>query len=239
MWNDAAILNRTANFLYGAAAVLLLCGLGHHVLHLSAFPLREITLSGDIGHVTHEQVEDVVTRELRGNFFTVDLDHARASFEKLPWVRKVNVRRQWPDRLDVAVEEHKPLARWGSTALVSAQGEVFEAAINNTLPFLHGPDGSAPEVVARLLEFERILEPMGKKVVQIRLSMRRAWQVRLEDGMVLELGRENLVVRLAGFVAAYPATLATLAHPPAYVDLRYTNGFAVRRPGLKWTATKA
>jgi len=239
MWNDAAALNRSAKILYGVAAALLLYGLGHHVLHLAAFPLREIGLTGEIGHVTHEQVEDIVSRELRGNFFTVDLERTRAAFEKLPWVRKVNVRRQWPDRLEVAVEEHRPIARWGSVALVSARGEVFEAAINSTLPVLTGPDGSAPEVVARLFEFERILAPIDKRVVQITLSMRRAWRVRLDDGTVLELGRENLEARLSGFVSAYPVALARLAHRPAYVDLRYSNGFAVRSPGLKWTAAKA
>ncbi len=239
MWDDAAILNRIARMFYGVAAALLLYGLGHHVLHLSAFPLREISLTGDIGHVTHEQVEDIVSRELRGNFFTVDLERTRAAFEKLPWVRTVNLRRHWPDRLEVAVEEHRPIARWGSVALVSAHGEVFEAAINSALPILNGPHGSAPEVVARLIEFERILEPIDRQVVQITLSMRRAWRVRLDDGMVLELGRENLEARLVGFVAAYPVALARLAHQPAYVDLRYSNGFAVRSPGLKWTAAKA
>lgn len=239
MWDDAASLNRSAKILYGAAVAMLLYGLGHHVLHLSAFPLREISLTGDIGHVTHEQVEDIVSRELRGNFFTVDLERTRAAFEKLPWVRKVNLRRHWPDRLEVAVEEHRPIARWGSVALVSAHGEVFEAAINSVLPVLNGPHGSAPEVVARLIEFERILEPIDKRVVLITLSMRRAWRVRLDDGMVLELGRENLEERLVGFVAAYPVALARLAHQPAYVDLRYSNGFAVRSPGLKWAAAKA
>jgi len=239
MWDDAIALNRTAKLLYAAATALLLYGLTHHLLHLSTFALREIRLTGEVGHITQEQVEDIVARGVRGNFFTIDLEQVRSAFEKLPWVRTVNVRRQWPDRLEVAVEEHRPLARWGSTALVSAHGEVFEAAINTALPVLHGPDDSAPEVVARLLEFERILEPTGKRVAQIRLSMRRAWQVRLDDGMVLELGRENLESRLAGFVAAYPTTLARLPHPPAYVDLRYSNGFAVRSPGLKWAAANA
>ncbi len=165
MWDDAAALRMTANLLIAVAAALLLYGAMHYVIHLPIFPLRDIQLTGDVAHVTHEQVEAVVTRELRGNFFTVDLAHARAAFEKLPWVRKVNVRRQWPDRLEFAVEEHKPLARWGSTALVSAQGEVFEAAINTTLPVLQGPEGTAPEVVSRFQLFEHALEPVGRRTV--------------------------------------------------------------------------
>ena len=238
MWDDAVAMRKTANLLFAASAVLMLYGMGCYVVHLPIFPLRDIQVTGDVAHVTHEQVEAVVTRELSGNFFTVDLAQARAAFEKLPWVRKVNVRRQWPDRLEFTVEEHRPLARWGSTALVSAEGEVFEAAINTTLPVLQGPQGSAAEVVSRFQSFERTLEPVGRHIVQITLSARRAWVLKLDDETIIELGRENLESRLAGFVAAYERTVARLPQPSTYIDLRYTNGFAVRSPGLKWDRKK-
>jgi len=126
----------------------------------------------------------------------------------------------------------------GITALVSAQGEVFEAAINSTLPVLKGPDGTAPEVVSHFLEFERVLGPVGRRIVQLTLSTRRAWVLILDDGTVLELGRDNLESRLAGFVDAYERTVALLPRPSPYIDLRYTNGFAVRSPGLKWDRNK-
>jgi cell division protein FtsQ len=239
MWDNAATLNRSANLLHGAAALLIFYGCIQYVVHLPVFPLREIRVIGDVGHVTNEQVAAVIARELRGNFFTVDLAQAREAFEKLPWVRKVNVRRQWPDRLEIEVEEHQPLARWGSTALVNAHGEVFEAAISSKLPVFFGPEGTAVEVVARYAEFDRLLAPIGRKVALMTLSARRAWQLRLDDGMVLQLGRENLEARLAGFVSAYQRTVARLPQPPSHVDLRYSNGFAVRTPGLKWDARKA
>lgn len=239
MWDDAAALTRTANFLVAVAALLVLYGCGHYLMHLPIFPLREIRVSGEVAHVTREQVEAVTARELRGNFFTVDLEQARAAFEKLPWVRGVAVRRHWPDRLEVAVEEHQPLARWGSTALVSARGEVFEAAVNSRLPVFLGPEGTAAEIVARYAGFERVLAPTGKKIVQVRLSARRAWQLKLDDGMVLELGRESLEARFAVFVTAYARTFAQLRRPPTYVDLRYSNGFAVRTPGLRWGVDRA
>lgn len=238
MWDDVAVLRMTSNLLFAVAAALMLYGAMHYVIHLPVFPLSDIQVTGDVAHVTREQVEVVVSRELRGNFFTVDLDHARAAFEKLPWVRKVNVRRRWPGQLEFAVEEHRPLARWGSTALVSAQGEVFEAAINSTLPVLQGPDGTAAEVVSRFQMFEQSLDPVGKHIVQITLSARRAWVLKLDDGTVLELGRDNLESRLAGFVSAYERTIARLPQPSKYIDLRYTNGFAVRSAGLKWTRKK-
>jgi cell division protein FtsQ len=238
MWDDASSLKTAANVLFAIAAAVTLYCAGHYVVHLPIFPLREIQVTGEAAHLTQEQVQAVVARELRGNFFTVDLAQVRAGFEKLPWVRKVNVRRYWPDRLEVAMEEHRPLARWGSTALVNAQGEVFEAAINTVLPVFIGPDEMAAEVVARYAEFGQMVAPMERKIMQIRVSARRAWQLKLDDGTVIELGRDNLDTRLAAFASAYAKAAAQLPQAPLHVDLRYSNGFAVRSPGMKWGPKK-
>jgi cell division protein FtsQ len=238
MWDDAARLKTIANLLFAIAAAAALYCATHYVVHLPIFPLREIQVTGEAAHLTQEQVQAVIARELRGNFFTIDLAQARAGFEKLPWVRKVNVRRHWPDRLEIVMEEHRPLARWGSTALVNAQGEVFEAAINSVLPVFISPDEMAAEVVGRYAEFEQMVAPMQRKITQIRVSPRRAWQLKLDDGMVIELGRDNLDTRLAAFVNAYARAVVLLPQAPLHVDLRYSNGFAVRSPGLKWAPKK-
>jgi cell division protein FtsQ len=239
MWDDVATLRLSSNVLFALAAALMLYGAVDYVVHLKIYPLRDVRVTGDISHVTREQVEAVLSCELRGNFFTVYLAHARQAFKKLPWVRAVNVRRQWPDRLDFEVEEYRPIARWGSTALVSAEGEVFEAAVNSRLPVLQGPDGTAAEIVSRLRSFDKVLEPAGRHVAQVTLSPRRTWVLQLDDGMLLELGRDNIESRLAGFISAYSHTVALLPILATYVDLRYANGFAVRASGIKLNRKKS
>ena len=239
MWDNVEKLRWISNCMFAVAGALMVYGAGHYVIHLDILPLRHVSVMGDVVHVTREQVEAVVSREIRGNFFTVDLANARKAFEKLPWIRVVKVRRQWPDQLAVEVEEHKPIARWGSTALVSAEGAVFEAAVNATLPVLGGPDGTAAEVVSRFQVFEEVLEPSGRHVAQISLSARRTWVLRLDDGMVLELGRDNVESRLAGFIAAYSQTVALLPITATHVDLRYANGFAVRSSAIKLNRKKS
>jgi len=239
MWDDVVALKCTSSLLLAVAGALMLYGTGHYVVHREILPLRQVRITGDITHVTREQVEAVVSRGVRGNFFTVDLTHARQAFEKLPWIRTVNVRRRWPDELAFEVEEHKPIARWGSTALVSAEGAVFEAAVNATLPVLEGPDGTAAEIVSRLQVFDKMLGPSGRHVAQITLSARRTWVLQLDNGMVLELGRDNIESRLAGFISAYSDTVALLPVPATYVDLRYANGFAVRATVIKLNRKKS
>ncbi len=233
MWDRPDILNRISGALLALAVSLAAYGALHFVVHLPVFALREVRVGGTLAHVTREQVGDVVKGELKGNFFTLDLAATRAAFEKLPWVRKVNARRQWPDRLEVTLEEHVPLARWGNVALVNTYGEVFEAAYDGKLPLFIGPPGTAKEVTIQFEYFRRSLARIGKVPDLVQVSPRRAWQVRLEGGLTIELGREQIEARLARFAATYERTLGKLARRIEYVDLRYANGFAVRIPELK------
>jgi cell division protein FtsQ len=236
MWDNHRRLNHLATGLYGIAAVLLVYWVLIAIARLPIFPLREIQVSGRIWHTTPDQVRAVIDGRLQGNFFTLDLEAARLTLQRLPWVRHAFVRREWPDRLNVQIEEHVALARWRENALVNSYGELFEAASNEALPVFSAPDGTAAEVTQRYLIFSGLLEPLGKHPVQVLLSERRAWQLRLDDGTVLELGRGQMEGKLRRLVAVYPRALERLSGRPQRIDLRYSNGFAIhngaqRAPG--------
>ncbi|MCC6472782.1 MAG: cell division protein FtsQ/DivIB [Burkholderiales bacterium] len=241
MWNSVRALNLAANGLYVLAA-LAAAGYALHALVVSpAFPLRSIRVDGELGHVTRAQVVQALQGRVRGTFFTVDLAVLRRCFEAIPWVRRAEVRRVWPDRIEVRLVENVALARWGQPGagtLLNGAGEVFAADTEADLPRLAGPAGSEREVLARYAEFSRLLAPLSLAPVAVSLSQRHAWRLRLSNGIALELGRDQgaqrAEERLERFVQAYPATIARMARAPGApelrVDLRYPNGFALRLP---------
>ena len=233
MWDKPALMNGVAGALYAVAALLALAIAWKVAARQPLFELREVTVGGALAHVTRGEIEGLVQRELRGNFLTLDLAAVSASFQKLPWVRNASVRRQWPARLEVALEEHVPLARWGSRALVNTQGEVFRATYDGQLPVFVGPEGAAREMAIQYRYFRKSLETIGQSPVRVEVSPRRAWKLKLASGMTLVLGREQLEARVARFVATYDRTLVPLGPQVNYVDLRYANGFAVRFPELR------
>nr|WP_230976763.1 cell division protein FtsQ/DivIB [Pseudothauera rhizosphaerae] len=236
LWNRPALLNLAADLLMLFAALGLTWVAVSWFLARPFFPLREVVLLSPPAQVTTAQLEYVARSAIRGNFFTVDLDRVRADFEKLPWVRRAEVRRRWPDVLELRLQEHQAAAYWtsgdeGDTHLVNRQGEVFVAASNARLPSFSGPQGSAAYVLARYERFSRLLAPLGRKPVGVVLSAREAWQLRLDDDMVIVLGREQdkapLDERLARFVAAWPQAQEGIGVQVAVADLRYPSGFAL------------
>ncbi len=116
---------------------------------------------------------------------------------------------------------------------MNTHGEIFHAAYDGKLPTFIGPPGTSKEVAIQYQFFRRQLAPLGTPPVLVQLTPRRAWQVRMEGGPTIELGRDDIEIRLARYVDAHERTLGTLKRRIEYVDLRYANGFAVRIPELK------
>lgn len=230
MWDKPRLLNWIANLLFAVCVVTALYAVIYVVVHLPIFPLREVKVDGQLSHVSREQVKLIVAKHLKGNFFTLDLVKARDAFEKLPWARTVSVRRRWPDKLEVVIEEHQAMARWSTVALVNKHGELFHAASGSDLPVFYGPNDGVIEVASQYDSFNNILKNVGLEIASLALTSRRAWQITTGNGMVIELGRVDMQTRLEKFANVYASTLAGLNKKIVYADLRYPNGFAIRRP---------
>ena len=217
------------------------------------FPIRTIQLDGDLARNSVPTIRANATPQLAGNFFSVDLQRGRAAFESVPWVRHAVVRRVWPDRLAVRLEEHRAAALWegagddgASDRLVNSYGEVFEANVgdveDDNLPSFAGPEGSAARMLALYRRLEPTLARLEMSVARVQLSGRGSWRVELDSGAALELGRgsaDELIARSERFVRTYTQVAARWRQPLEYADLRHTDGYAVRLRGVSTTPPAA
>jgi len=236
-----AQMNLLADLLFFLAVAGLAYAALLAFLRLPVFPLREMVVTAPLRQVSAAQLEYAALSSLSGNFFTVNPEAVRAALEKLPWVRQAGVRRRWPDSIELEIEEHVAAARWvvqsaagaeAETQLVNQQGEVFVAAGDEALPLLGGPPDSAAEVLQRYREFTALLASAGRTLRGLTLTPRLAWQAQLDDGMVLDMGRNQpkspVSDRLARFAGVYREAMERLHAPASRADLRYPNGFALR-----------
>jgi len=239
MWQKPHLLTAVSDLLFLAgAAALLAAAVVWGAPRLRLFPLSEVQVTHELREVQRSELEESLSELLRGNFFTVDIETVRQSLEGLPWVRRAEIWRKWPSRIEVRIEEHQAVAHWGEGQgqLVNTYGEVFPASLvrEQSLPRLSGPTGSSGEVLRRYEEFAQLMKPVGLLPAQLALSPRLAWLVKLEDGMWIELGREQpkapIRMRLQRFVDYYPTLSDTRGVRPTAVDMRYPNGFALRFP---------
>lgn len=235
-WHQPTLINLCADVLIISASVALAWAAVIALQRLPFYPLREVQVMGELSQVQKSQIESAARGVVKGNFFTVNIDAARHTFEKLPWVRRAEVRRQWPDRIELRIEEHVPVARWRGVddepRLVNSHGEVFAGSVDLPLPLFSGPEGSSAEILARYKEFEGALAKINLHPRVVALSAREAWQVRLDNGLLLELGRDQaklpLAERVARFTEHYPNAIKRSQVQIVAVDMRYPNGFTLR-----------
>lgn len=242
---DIKLMNGVATTLF-AVLVLLLLGAGlAYVLQLPLFAIRGVTVVGDVSHYNAISLRANVMPRLKGTFFTLDLHATRQVFETMPWVRQAVVRRDFPNRLKVQLQEHQPVAYWGvegDSRLVNSFGEVFETNLGeleqDDLPRLNGPEGQSAQVLAAYHTLQPLFAPMDLVLERLELTPRGGWRAQLESGTTLELGSgstDELVARTERFLKTVTQATARYSRSVeqlASVDLRHTDGYAIRLNGV-------
>ncbi len=212
----------------------LLAGLGYLTTLLTqntSFPIQRVNVEGDFRYLTPGYVQGIVSTSLRGGFFQLDVRVVHRALLEEPWIAEAKIARVWPNALRVNIVEQTPAARWGEHALLNTAADVFApnvASFPADLPVLSGPVGSEAEVLNKFRAVSALMKPISLHVAAMTLSERGAWSLRFIDGTQLVLGRKRVDERLARFIGAYPGVLAKEWYHLDAIDLRYTNGFALR-----------
>ena len=250
-WDDPGrIAGVTRLALYGLLAALVWCALwwgAHRPMFTITTLVVEAPEHGELRHVTGFEMRANVLPQLRGNFFTIDIEKTRRAFEDLPWVHAASVRRRWPNCLVITLTEHTPIGTWGDKGeILSAQGISFmgnmaEAEQYGRLAAFAGPPGTEQTISERYTDLKRWLAPAKLQPVAVTLSERLSWTVELDNGIHLALGRDDTANTVRGridrFLSVYPQLRSRLGDTIEAVDLRYPHGMAIRAPHAK-LATK-
>lgn len=239
---DVRLMNRLALALATVFGALVLAVVGKWLVQQPGFELQRIRIDSELQRNNAVTLRANVAPKLTGNFFTLDLAQAQVAFEAVPWVRQAVVRREFPNRLRVQLQEHEPVAFWGmndEARLINTHGEVFEVnqgdVDNEDLPRLFGPRSQAAEVLRAYRLLAPLFESLDNALQELELSGRGSWRARLESGARLELGGgslDTIVQRTQRFLATVSQTSSRFGRNFDSADLRYPNGYALRLRGV-------
>lgn len=194
------------------------------------WPIQRLRLTAEYERVSAEQVRGAVAPQLGRGFFALDLAEVRRAVSALPWVEQVEVRKRWPDAIEITLREHRAYARWGADRLLSDRGQLFTASgleLLQGLPQFEAPESRVADVVALHREAQRLFTGTGIAVTGVRLSARGSWSLVVGNGARIVVGRADPLPRLQRLVRVLPQLLAGESRRFERIDLRYTNGLAV------------
>lgn len=201
-----------------------------HLQQMTNRPIAGVTIEGQFHYISQQEVQSLVVERVTENFLQLDMEALKKVLERNAWIDKVAVSRQWPDRLVVRIKEQQPIARWGENAFVNMRGDIVKVPDNSRLeklPLLKGHDRYARDVMQKYVRIMRILSPAELLLKEVHLDNTLSWTLRLDNGLEIRIGREDVFDRLQRLLDVYPSELAAKSDKIASIDLRYDNGFAV------------
>ena len=193
-------------------------------------PIQSITIDGPFQRVSALQIEEAISHELEAGFLSANLSEIQQQIVSLPWIDQASVGRRWPGKLEISVSEQIPAACWGERGLLNIRGELFVINARHVpaeLPRLSGPDGHSSEVAQMYLNIRERLIPLGLDLRSVNLDARGAWQLTLQDGIDIRLGRRNVDERADLFLAVVANMVSSREGDIDFVDMRFNNGFTI------------
>ena len=204
---------------------------GTRMMQPDFMPIKSVGLEGEFQRLSPEKLKGIVVATVRGGFFNVNVDVIQSVLMQNPWVQQVNVIRKWPDSLIVQITERSAVARWADKGLIGMTGKLFtpdKDTYPEGLPVLQGPDFTNVNMLEEYRYFSKQLSETDYVIGKVILNERRAWSVELVNGPLLVLGRNDIRDRMQRFVVYAISGLENNLMEIEKIDLRYTNGFAVR-----------
>lgn len=203
-------------------------------------PIHSITIEGPFQRVSALQVEEAISGALSDGFLSANLSEIQQLIVALPWIDQANVVRRWPSQLEISVTEQVPAACWAETGLLNTRGELFVTDARHIpaeLPRLSGPSNRSAEIAKRYLAVREQLIPFGLDLRRVHVDARGAWEMTLQNGVIIRLGRREVEQRTGLFLDVVAKIITNRAAEIDYVDMRYSNGFTIGwKEGLKTAA---
>lgn len=225
------------HFKFAVLAMLVLSGvlaIGQ-LYQPHTLPFKSIQVFGELNWIDKNRFNSLIMQKIDGGFFSLNISELKSALEQQAWIETVAIRRVWPDKLQITVSEQQPVAVWNGGQVINRKGELFapsDKELPRYLVKVSGPDGAHQLLMAHYFAIEKLILDAGLRVSSININERRALQVILTNGVRLLLGRVRSVEQSADevqrFISAFDKKLSPRFDEVALVDLRYTNGLAVR-----------
>jgi len=194
------------------------------------FPITTVRLFVDQQYIDTTKLKQLVSQKMSGNFFTISLTPIVHTLLMDDQIKSVSIRRVWPKSLSIYVDGYEPIAFFNKDKVITAVGYTFKTPKNLQLipaVYVQGPESQASQMMQQLHSFNKIFESLHLTIKKIALD-HDLYFITLNNGLSLTLGNRNRNQRLDRFVKLYANIIGHCENNVASIDLRYSNGLAVK-----------
>jgi len=215
----------------GVTGSIAASGLSHL---LQDVQIRQVQLQGDLRYLDAESLTRDLSIRFNGNYLETTLGQVISEVESHPWIAAASARRVWPDTLLIEITEQRPVAIYNDTQYLGLSGDLFEPPkpVNEPLPRLYGALSETMQVYSHYGVFSDRLSDFSK-VISVSRGHDMGWQITLENGINVQIGRNDILGRLSRARDVLDRLDGEKLAKLQEIDARYDNGIA-----LAWRAAE-
>ena len=194
-------------------------------------PLKSVAVEGEFQYLPKARAMELIEKEIDGDFLQLNLERLKNVLQADPWVEHVYLSRRWPDKLVVKIAEQKPIARWDTNGFLNQRGEIIRVKETDKLsglPWLQGNEINTREILQQYQDLATLLRSRGLEIVALKCDNKKSWRLTLKNDVEIAIGREQVMEKLRRFVTVYDKFLSSVWGDVKAIDVRYSNGVAVR-----------
>lgn len=194
-------------------------------------PIKSIEIQSALEKVDKDDVRTIAINYMHDGFFTVNLTAFESQLNDIPWVFRATIKRQWPNRVVINIVEQQPYFRWGESHLINKYGEKFfvgDVTEYKHMPLLVGVDGREQTLISLYYKFSDGFKQVGGAVISFKEDARYDKEIKLANGIIINLGRGHTDKQIQRCLSSFAMLSKSERDAIASIDLRHSNGFAVR-----------
>lgn len=202
-------------------------------LSVNLLPIRHVRVEGDFQYLNKKTLKHNLLPLVTTGLFAADITTIQKVTMKMAWIDDAEVKRVWPDTIDISLREQRPAARWRTDGVLNIRGELFKPGNIESLTFLPqiiGPSGLEKRLFNVMQGLQVALQDQSLELKQFFVNNRRSWKLLLTNDMELQLGRVDPLQKFQRLMKTLPILANNKINgleKISRVDLRYPNGFAV------------
>lgn len=217
-----------------AVAISIYFSLQAHPMQ-AIFPIKHIAFTGS-GHLTEGELKALAGIHTGESLMMLSSGEISRQLLRSPWIKSVNVRKEFPDRVSIVIREAEPFALLEMREhlfLIDEGGEILEELNGDSVPFLPvitGDPFKEKEVFTEALNLVRRMHEKGfpseRDHIDIQAHTPNELSVEI-DGTLVKMGTGAYEEKLERFIQL-EEEIRNRGIPVDHIDLRFSNRAVVK-----------
>ena len=199
------------------------------ILYISdyfVYPINEVEITSTSSNYDNEKINDIVLSIQGQDLLSLDLNDIKSSIRSDGWVRDVEIKKSFPDKLEIIIIPQEPYAIYNSKIMMT-DGTIIKAPLLPTdLPIIHDHTHDSLGSMNTMILTDNLLQKLDLdiKKIEIHNSLIKVFT----STNILISDRNNYEVNLNRLVLSFKDLQKLFKRDIKSIDMRYSNGFAIK-----------